>query len=219
METYIFDIDHTLLKGATGIYFIREGLKRKYFSIFQLLRIPVVMFKYRMGFLKGSIVKREIPFMQGLTREIIEDLGRGSFKNYGVRAIFKEAEELIRTLQKSDKKIIFATSSFDYSVQPVADYFGIKDVIASSFEFSKGFCTGHIEGHTAFGVSKRDKVLVFSKENNIDLKDCIFYSDSHHDIPLLEIIGKAIVVNPDIKLKRRASVENWEVIRFKETQS
>ena len=217
METYIFDIDHTLLKGATGIYFIREGLKRKYFSIFQLLKIPIVLLKYRMGFLKGSIVEREIPFMKGLTRELVEDLGIGGFKNYGSNSIFKEASRIIKKLQDEKEKIIFATSSFDYSVAPVAEYFGIKDVIASAFEFSDGTCTGYIEGRQAFGDSKRDKVMEYAKTNNIDLKDCIFYSDSHHDIPLLEVVGKPIVVNPDRKLRIRAHKENWEILKFKET--
>lgn len=214
---YIFDIDHTLLKGATGIYFIREGLKRKYFSIFELLKIPIVLLKYRMGFLKGSIVEREIPFMKGLSRDLVEDLGKGGFENYGANAIFKEAERIIRKLQSNSEKIIFATSSFDYSVKPVADYFGIGEVIASAFEFSDGSCTGYIEGRQAFGDTKRDKVLTYLKEKNINIEDCIFYSDSHHDIPLLEIVGKPIVVNPDRTLRKIAKRENWEIIRFKET--
>lgn len=217
METYIFDIDHTLIKGATGIYFVREGLKRKYFSAFQLIKIPVVLFKYRMGFLKGSIVERDVPFMKGLTREILEDLGQSGFENYGVKAIFKEAENLIRNLQKKGSRIIFATSSFDYSVKPVAAYFGVDDVIASSFEFLEGFCTGYIEGRSAFGDSKKEKVFKFLKENNLKSEDCIFYSDSHHDIPLLESVGKAIAVNPDRKLKLRAHKEKWEILFFKKT--
>ncbi len=217
MEIHVFDIDHTLLKGATGVYFIREGLKRKYFSIFQLLQIPIVMFKYRLGFLKGSIVEKEIPFMTGLSREIIEDLGRTSFNNYCINAIYKDAVAMVRKLQNDNKKVIMATSSFDYSVEPVAEFFGIKDVIASSFEFSDNFCTGYIEGRAAFGDSKRDKVINYLEKNNLELKDCIFYSDSHHDIPLLKIVGKPVIVNPDRKLKIRALKENWEIIRFKET--
>lgn len=217
METYIFDIDHTLLKGATGVYFIKEGLKRKYFSIFQMVKLPIVLFKYRMGFLKGSIVEREIPFMKGLSRHVVEELGKGGFEHYGHKALFKEAELLIRELQDQTKKIIFASSSFDYSVKPVADYFGIKDVIASSFEFKDGSCTGYIEGRTAFGDSKKDKVMKYLKENNLNAEDCFFYSDSHHDIPLLEIVGKPIVVNPDRKLKIKAKKEKWEIIRFRET--
>lgn len=216
LKTYIFDIDHTLLKGATGVYFIKEGLKRKYFSIFQMVKLPIVLFNYRMGFLKGSIVEREIPFMKGLSRSTLEELGKGGFENYGAKTIFKEAEKLIRDLQNQSRKIVFATSSFDYSVKPVADYFGIKDVIASSFEFSEGFCTGYIEGRAAFGDSKKEKVIKYLEENDLDIKDCIFYSDSHHDIPLLEIVGTPIAVNPDRKLKDKAEKESWEIVRFKE---
>lgn len=217
METYIFDIDHTLLKGATGIYFIKEGLKRKYFSIFQMVKVPLVLFNYRMGFLKGSIVEREVPFMKGLTRDVVEELGMGGFDHYGINAIFKDAEKLIRELQSQSKRIIFATSSFDYSVKPVAEYFGIKEVIASSFEFKDGSCTGYIEGRTAFGDSKKEKVVKYLNENNLKADNCYFYSDSHHDIPLLEIVGEAIVVNPDRKLKMRAKKENWRTLRFKTT--
>jgi len=218
VKLFIFDIDHTLLKGATGIYFIREGLKRKYFSKFELLKIPIVLFKYRLGFLKGSIVEKEIPFMKGLTRELVEDLGKGGFNNYGIKKIFGEADKLIKKLQERGEKIIFATSSFDYSVKPVADYFGIEEVISSAFEFSDGTCTGYIEGRQAFGNSKRDKVLAYLQQNNIDRNDCIFYSDSHHDIPLLEVVGKPIVVNPDRTLKKKALRENWEILQFRETQ-
>ncbi len=217
METYIFDIDHTLLKGATGVYFIKEGLKRKYFSIFQMVKLPIVIFKYRMGFLKGSIVEKELPFMKGLTRDVVEELGKGGFDHYGINAIFKEAEQLIRELQSQSKRIVFATSSFDYSVKPVAEYFGIKDVMASSFEFKDGSCTGYIQGRTAFGDSKKEKVTKYLIDNNLKAEDCYFYSDSHHDLPLLEIVGKAIVVNPDRKLKIKAKKQNWEVLHFKET--
>ncbi|MBI9097195.1 MAG: HAD-IB family hydrolase [Spirochaetaceae bacterium] len=219
METYIFDIDHTLIKGATGIYFVREGLKRNFFSLFQLIKIPIVLFKYRLGFLKGSIVEKEVTFMKGLTKEVLEELGNQGFKNYGMTSIFRDAEILIRDLQKNNKNIILATSSFDYSVKPVADFFGIDDVIASAFEFSDGICTGYIEGRAAFGDSKKEKVLKYLRENSLDIKDCIFYSDSHHDIPLLESVGKAIVVNPDIKLRMRARKENWEILRYRKTLS
>ena len=183
-----------------------------------MIKIPIVIFNYRMGFLKGNIVEREVPFMNGLTREVVEDLGKGGFNNYGIKAVFIEAERLIKNLQEKSEKIIFATSSFDYSVKPVADYFGIKDVIASSFEFSKGSCTGYIEGRAAFGESKKEKVLKYLDEHNLDIKKCIFYSDSHHDIPLLETVGHPIVVNPDRKLKRKALNENWEILKFKETR-
>lgn len=215
MKTYIFDIDHTLLKSATGIYFVREGLRQKYFFHRQLLRIPVILFKYRMGFLKGSIVEREIPFIKGLTGEVLEELGRKGFENYGKKDVFSDAVELIDGLHSQSIKVIFATSSFDYSVRPVADFFGVEDVIASSFEIKGGVCTGFIEGRAAFGDSKKQKVVKYLEDHAIDRADCIFYSDSHHDLPLLEYVGKAVAVNPDRKLKAEALKRGWEILRFR----
>lgn len=215
VKTYIFDIDHTLIKSATGIYFVRAGLDRHYFSRRQLLKIPIILFKYRMGFLKGSIVEREIPFMKGLTVDILEELGRTGFECYGRRDVFDDARKMIAELQGRSENIVFATSSFDYSVRPVADYFGVKDVIASSFEFKNGTCTGYIEGRTAFGESKKNKVVHYLSEKGLSLEDCVFYSDSHHDIPLLESVGKAVAVNPDRKLRAVARENRWDIIRFR----
>lgn len=216
MKTYIFDIDHTLLKSATGIYFVREGLARKLFLRRQLVRIPIVLLKYRMGFLEGSIVEREIPFMKGLTRDQLEDLGRKGFENYGLSDIYRDALDLIQQLKDKGHHVLFATSSFDYSVLPVAEYFGVHDVIASSFEFKEGFCTGFIEGRAAFGDSKKSKVIAYLEEKGIDKDDCVFYSDSHHDLPLLQYVGKAVAVNPDRKLKAFALANQWEILKFRQ---
>lgn len=215
MKTYIFDIDHTLLKSATGIYFVREGLNRKLFFRRQLIKIPIVLFKYRMGFLKGSIVEREIPFMKGISRKDIEELGKAGFEKYGKSHVYKDARDLIDRLKKENQTVIFATSSFDYSVRPVADYFGINEVIASSFEFDGDYCTGYIEGRAAFGESKKSKVISFLEREGINPKDCVFYSDSHHDLPLLEYVGTAVAVNPDRKLKPLALKRGWEILHFR----
>lgn len=203
------------MKSATGIHFLREGLKRKYFSFFQLVRVPVNVLKYRMGFLKGSIVAQEISFMKGLTRDILEELGQNGFENYGIHQIFADAEKIIRDLQSRSERIILATSSFDYSVQPLADYFGIDVVIASSFEFKDGLCTGFIEGRSAFGESKKKKVIKYLNENGLKAEDCVFYSDSHHDLPLMEYVGTPIAVNPDRKLRMKARKNNWKIERFR----
>ncbi|MBB6479784.1 HAD family hydrolase [Spirochaeta isovalerica] len=215
MKTYIFDIDHTLLRSATGIYFVKEGLTRKFFQRRQLIRIPIVLIKYRMGFLKGNIVEREIPFMKGLTRKDIEEIGRAGFRKYGLSDVYEDAKNLIQNLKNQGSHVIFATSSFDYSVRPVAEYFGIDDVIASSFEFDGDSCTGYIEGRAAFGDSKKTKVMAYLEDRGINKNDCVFYSDSHHDIPLLEYVGKAVAVNPDRKLKSAAIKNGWEILRFR----
>ena len=42
-----------------------------------------------------------------------------------------------------------------------------------------------------------------------------FYSDSHNDLPLLEIVDNPIAVDPDDILMRRAQEAGWPVISLR----
>ncbi|MBL7326039.1 HAD-IB family hydrolase, partial [Escherichia coli] len=43
---------------------------------------------------------------------------------------------------------------------------------------------------------------------------CYAYSDSITDLPMLEAVGHASVVNPDRGLRKEASVRGWPVLSF-----
>ncbi len=47
-----------------------------------------------------------------------------------------------------------------------------------------------------------------------DLRDCWAYSDSENDIPLLELAGNRVVVNPDASLLRHAKLQGWSILRL-----
>jgi len=68
-----------------------------------------------------------------------------------------------------------------------------------------------------FGVNKKNGVVNWLKQNNINLDDVSFYSDSYTDIPLLELCGKPVAVNPDSILARQAKKRGWEILRVRET--
>jgi phosphoserine phosphatase len=61
------------------------------------------------------------------------------------------------------------------------------------------------EAKASFALSKAKELKI--SENNIDV-----YTDSFWDLPLLEIAGKSICVNPDRKLKKIAKQRGWEII-------
>ena len=50
--------------------------------------------------------------------------------------------------------------------------------------------------------------LLFS----IEVKDSIFYSDSINDLPMFEVCGVPVAVNPDEKLKKIAKERAFKVI-------
>ncbi len=47
-----------------------------------------------------------------------------------------------------------------------------------------------------------------------DLADCWAYSDSRNDIPLLELVGNRVVVNPDSVLSGYATQRGWPIMKL-----
>ena len=47
------------------------------------------------------------------------------------------------------------------------------------------------------------------------LDDSWFYSDSHNDLPLLELVDNPVAVDPDEMLGREANNRGWPVISLR----
>lgn len=49
----------------------------------------------------------------------------------------------------------------------------------------------------------------------IDLKGSFAYSDSVTDLPMLELVGNPVAVNPDRELRRIATERSWRIESFR----
>ena len=52
-------------------------------------------------------------------------------------------------------------------------------------------------------------------EHNQSLEGSYFYSDSHNDLPLLELVEQPIVVDADDKLLAIAKQRDWKVLSLR----
>ena len=59
------------------------------------------------------------------------------------------------------------------------------------------------------------KVEEWVNANGYDLSSATFYSDSFNDLPLLQKVETAIVVDGDDKLIEQAKNNDWECISFR----
>ncbi len=216
-ETHIFDVDHTLLKTSTGSCFIREGIRRRILNLLPLLQVPFYLIKYRQARLDDKILEKEIHFLKGIDRSLLFDLGRVSFERYGKKRIYSEAADLISELKNRKARIIFATSSFDFLILPVAGFFSVENIVCSQMEFREGKCTGKTEGKPAFGIYKKERTMQFLLDRDISPECCYFYSDSYYDMPLFSAVSHPVAVNPDKKLKKYAVQNDWDSYFYKTT--
>src|SRR3954451_8901697 len=77
-----------------------------------------------------------------------------------------------------------------------------------------GAFTGRFDGPFVYGPGKVEAMEAFAAEHRIDLAESYAYSDSLSDLPMLEAVGHAVVVNPDPALAAIAKREGWQTMRF-----
>jgi len=213
-----FDLDRTIIARAA-----MSAFKSPLLSHGLLTRRAVV-----------SILLGEIIYLHlGATRTRIEHFGKSGVKlikgkkqseisaaveevlNQVVEPIiYAEALELIETHKKQNHLVILVSASPEEIVNPLAKLLGADMAIASKAHVdSDGYYTGDID-FLAIGTNKADAVAKLAKKLNIDLKQSYAFSDSIADVPMLEMVGHPVAVNPDRALEKLAEIRGWDMDEF-----
>lgn len=116
---------------------------------------------------------------------------------------------LIVARVKEAKKSWLLSSSPFCIVHPVAKRLGIETVFATTYHVdAEGRYRGIKEIVT--GTTKRAYLDAYRKTAPCRT---IAYSDSIHDMPLLEGVDEPIVIRPDRRLKKEALSRGWKLLR------
>ena len=214
-KTDIFDVDHTITEKSTALSYLNILIKRKFISPTVLISLPYVYLNYKYGKMNEKHFDRTIPELKGIKRSVLESIALENFEKNIKKSVYQKAEEYIRKLKDNGKKIIFASSSLDLVLEPLVKYLGADALIATEFRFEDDLCTGEFLNTPVFKTEKRKKVIEYATKHNILLKQSSFYSDSIHDLPLLEEVGNPVAVNPDIRLKSLAKKRGWLILDFR----
>ncbi|MCL2805676.1 MAG: HAD-IB family hydrolase [Treponema sp.] len=213
---HIFDVDLTIVRKTSAQYFISMALKEKIIRFSQVSHLLVDLLKYKLAFPDMNFIENTVKKLAGIKEDDLIRVSEICFHKRLKPNIYKGANELIKDALLKSEKVIFATSSFDFIIKPLEEYFGIQGSIATKMEYKNGRTTGYLTGYSFFGSKKKTAALEWMAANNINPQNVSFYSDSYTDIPLLECCGNPIAVNPDNILAKKAKQNGWKILRFKE---
>lgn len=208
-----FDIDHTIIRYSSGGLFLVEAFRQGIVPLHLVLSIPFYYAQYRLFRPKWNTRMKPVQGLDGIHRSSIEKISREIFQKKYLQNVFPEIQQRIEQLQAQGTDVILATSSIDILVEPLSSWLNADHLIASKLEFSEGKTTGCFEGKPVFSEEKLKRVREYAEGKKIALSECAFYSDSIHDLPLLEAVGTPVAVNPDARLYKLAVSKNWEIIR------
>ncbi len=129
--------------------------------------------------------------------------------------VLPKAQALVTQEREQGNHVMIVTATMEFVTRPIADLFGIEDLIAPVPELKDGVYTGNITGVPSFGEGKVTRLKSWLKDNHFEPSSSRFYSDSHNDLPLLELVDEPVAVNPDPKLKAIATERGWACISLR----
>ena len=217
MKLAIFDLDNTLLDGdsdhAWGEFLIEKGLvdqshyKKTNDQFYEdYLQGNLDIMAYQTFCLK-PIKKRPL-------KEILQ--WREEFINLKIKSmLLPRAQQLIEKHRSANEQLLIITATNRFITEPIAQLMDVKHLIATEPEFDGQQYTGNILGTPCYQEGKIIRLKEWMVQNGASLDGSSFYSDSHNDIPLLEVVDKPVAVDPDKTLKSHAELKNWPIISLR----
>ncbi len=217
MALALFDLDNTLLADDSdflwGCFLVEKGLVDKttyeaanqyFYDEYKKGTLDIYEF---LAFSLKPLTQFPAEMLQQLHTEFMQKHIRPVMTEAGIKQIRKHRDLGDITV------IITATNRF--VTQPIAEAFQVDDLIATDPEMIDGKYTGKVAGTPCFQQGKITRLQQWLENTHHDLEGSTFYSDSHNDLPLLEIVSTAIAVDPDEQLKVVAQDRGWPVISFR----
>jgi len=217
-EAAFFDLDKTIIAKSSTLAFTRPMFRAGLLSGSTLAKAGIAQAYYQAfgaDHDQMSRVKEELSALTaGWDRAEIEELVEETVDEVVSPLVYAEALAIIDDHRRAGRRVVVISASPEEIVRPLCRYLGIKDIIASQSEIDdEGKYTGNIEFY-AYGPGKADAMLELAATQDLDLDASYAYSDSITDLPMLEVVGNPIVVNPDAELLTIAEERGWTVRHF-----
>ncbi len=130
--------------------------------------------------------------------------------------LLPQAFDLIESHRSRGDTLLIVTATIEFVTRPIASHYGIDELIAPVPEIRDNRYTGGIVGVPSFQEGKVIRIRQWLDENDATLEGSYCYSDSHNDIPMLELVTYPHAVDPDEKLRAFAEKNEWPVISLRE---
>jgi HAD superfamily hydrolase (TIGR01490 family) len=209
-----FDMDYTLLDTSSGLEYVKHLREQKRIGVRLLLHIVWWTLMYKVA---AVDMNRAVPKLLSYVDDVSASrLMADSYAwvDHKLKAhITPRAIELIQAHRQQAHRVVLISASTQFAVQPVAEQLNI-DFICSQLVIVDDRITGDVVEPPCYGEGKVTWAQRYADEHNAALSAAYFYTDSHSDQPLLELVEHPIAVNPDARLKRMAQKRGWPIEKF-----
>lgn len=213
MKLALFDLDHTLLNidsdHAWGEFLISKHLvdaarhRQKNDQFYQDYLAGTLDAVAYNEFVFEFLSQHDMNYLKQIHDEFMQEIIQPAMRPKGQAAIARH--------QQLGHHVVIITATNAFVTRPIANAFGVADLIASEPEILDNRYTGRLKGEPCFQVGKLHHLERWLAEQDSAVEESWGYSDSFNDRFLLEHVNHAIAVNPDTRLHAHALAHAWHV--------
>ena len=220
MNLALFDLDNTILAGDSDYnwsrFLIQEGYldgaihaekNEKFYADYKAGTLDIYAF---VEFQFKPLARNPRTVLNQLLKKYVEEVIKPM--------ITEKARALVKTHQDEGDLIIVITATNSFITKPIAELFGIENLIGTDPEEKEGEFTGKVSGLPSFKEGKVTRLEAWLKGKNLSLasfEKSYFYSDSHNDLPLMQKVTHPVAVDSDDVLSEYAKSKGWPQISLR----
>lgn len=117
----------------------------------------------------------------------------------------------LREHREAGDTVVLVSGSFPPCLDPIGAHVRADAILCSSPEVRDGRYTGHLAA-PMIGPRKAEAIRARAAADNVRLGDCWGYGDHVSDLPMLCLVGNAVVVGDDLEMREHVSQHAWETL-------
>ena len=215
-----FDVDNTMIRGAS-IYFFGKGMAgRGLVTTGDLLRFGWQQLRFRVRGKEDLAAVAEarekaLSLVAGKSVADIVAYGEEIYDELMAERIWSGTRAMAQSHLDAGQRVWLVTATPVELARIIAKRLGLTGALGTVAEVEDGLYTGRLVGEPLHGPSKAEAVKALAEREGLDLSRCTAYSDSANDIPMLSAVGRGVAINPDTGLREAARKNGWEIRDFR----
>jgi HAD superfamily hydrolase (TIGR01490 family) len=211
-----FDVDNTIMQGASIFHLARGLHRRDFFGTREILGAAWKQAWFRLVGVEdpdhvADARTSALAFIAGHRVAELEELSEEIFDEGMAHRIWPGTRALAQLHLDQGQRVWLVTAAPVEIARIIARRLGLTGALGTVSEQVDGVYTGRLVGQMMHGPAKAEAVAALAAREGLDLGRCSAYSDSFNDLPMLTLVGDPVVINPDHRLREHARERGWRV--------
>lgn len=215
-----FDIDNTLVRGASMFHFARGAANHGLIQPRDIAHFALAQLRFALvgGEDAGDMataMEAGLAFVKGKEVADITAIAEDVFDTLMRDKVWPGTLDIARRHRDAGQAVWLVSATPVELAQTMAQRLGFTGALGTVSEVVGGRYTGVLVGRPLHGLAKAEAVRALAERDGLDLAACYAYSDSVNDMPLLTTVGHPVAINPDGELRAEARDNGWPIYNFR----